>query len=296
MVLQDKELKRLHMLAVSTAEAAGKLIQNYSIKEFEVKHKNGGESQASQVVTEVDYQSEKLILEQLLPSCQEYDLAILTEESADDKSRLIKDYFWCIDPLDGTLPFTERKPGYAVSIALISNSGIPQIGVIHDPVSTNTYSAIKDLGAFKNGKTWKNSNKSNQNAKLTFYFNRSFKKLHTFNLVIGELEKIALKLKLNGLEHSSPAGAALNACWALESNPSCYFAFPKKEDGGGSLWDYGASACIYNELGFHVSDIYGSPLELNRKESTFLNHKGILYASNSMISRGITDLFKRVVE
>lgn len=295
MILQEPELKKLHKLAVSAAEMAGKLIQSYSKQKFKVQHKNGGESEASQVVTEVDFQSEKLILEQLVPSCKEYDLAILTEETTDDKSRFEKDYSWCIDPLDGTLPFTERKPGYAVSIALISKSGSPIIGVVHDPVHSTSYSAMLGFGAFKNGRGWNLKNSPDQKTKLTFYYNRSFKKLQRFKLVLEELDKIAIKMNLNGVTHSAPAGAALNACRALENTPSCYFAFPKKEDGGGSLWDYSATACIYHELGVHVSDIHGAPLELNRKESTFLNHRGILYASNSLIAKEIIKLYKGLI-
>ena len=54
---------------------------------------------------------------------ERYDLALLTEELEDDGSRHVKDYFWCIDPIDGTLPFTQKKPGYGVSIALVARDG-----------------------------------------------------------------------------------------------------------------------------------------------------------------------------
>ena len=47
--------------------------------------------------------------------------------------RLELNYFWCIDPLDGTLPFIEGKVGYAVSIGLVSRDGTPLIGVVCDP-------------------------------------------------------------------------------------------------------------------------------------------------------------------
>ena len=50
-------------------------------------------------------------------SLRDYALALLTEESADDGSQFCQDYFWCIDPLDGTLPFIRGLPGYAVSIS-----------------------------------------------------------------------------------------------------------------------------------------------------------------------------------
>ena len=55
-----------------------------------------------------------------------YDLALLTEESEDDRSCFEKDYFWCIDPLDGTLPFTRNEAGYSVSIGLVAEMVRPE--------------------------------------------------------------------------------------------------------------------------------------------------------------------------
>jgi 3'-phosphoadenosine 5'-phosphosulfate (PAPS) 3'-phosphatase len=72
----------------------------------------------------------------------------------------------------------------------------------------------------------------------------------------------------------------MNVCNMLQHAPACYFKFPKPEKGGGSLWDYAATACITREAGAVVTDLEGSPLDLNRKDSTFMNHRGFLYASN----------------
>jgi myo-inositol-1(or 4)-monophosphatase len=116
--------------------------------------KNGGASLAAQVVTEVDHLSQDIILKTLHPSCLIYDLALLSEESPDDNQRLQKDYFWCIDPLDGTLPFIESVPGYSVSIALVSREGQSMLGVVYDPVTQTLYHAIQGQGL---GKTLKYS-------------------------------------------------------------------------------------------------------------------------------------------
>ena len=72
----------------------------------------------------------------------------------------------------------------------------------------------------------------------------------------------------------------MNALWCLENPPAKYFKRPKTKKGGGSLWDFAATSLILNEAGAIATDYYGAPLELNRKDSTYLNHKGILFASH----------------
>jgi fructose-1,6-bisphosphatase/inositol monophosphatase family enzyme len=106
MQLSAQQLKELSLDAERAARRAGALISNYAGRDFEVSHKPGGDSLASQVVTEVDELAQSVILKELKSSVQDYDLALLAEELEDDGSRLKKDYFWCIDPMDGTLPFT----------------------------------------------------------------------------------------------------------------------------------------------------------------------------------------------
>jgi 3'-phosphoadenosine 5'-phosphosulfate (PAPS) 3'-phosphatase len=54
---------------------------------------------------------------------------------------------------------------------------------------------------------------------------------------------------------------------------------PKKEIGGGSIWDFAATACIYRELGLSVTDFKGEMLDLNKKDGTFMNKEGIFFAN-----------------
>lgn len=86
----------------------------------------------------------------------------------------------------------------------------------------------------------------------------------------------------------------MNACWVLEKSPACYFKFPKPEDGGGCLWDYAATACLFNESGAVVSDIQGQSLDLNRPDSSFMNHRGVLYASTPAMAKEIMYLFQEI--
>ncbi|MCK5649471.1 MAG: inositol monophosphatase [Gammaproteobacteria bacterium] len=295
--LSHNDLILLSNTAISAAIEAGQIIATHSKTGVSIQKKTGGENLASQVVTEVDLLCQEAILKTLLPTCTLFDLAVLTEESDDDKQRLEKDFFWSIDPLDGTLPFIESTPGYAVSIALVSNSGIPLIGVIYDPVRQTLYQAIKGSGAFRNKQPWllKPSflppSSVPEKQLLTIVSDRSFVQQNNYTQIMQKLKSIAAQSGFAEIKTIQHGGAAMNACWVLEHSPGCYFKFPKPQDGGGSLWDYAATTCLFKEMGAIVSDIYGQPLELNRSDSTFMNHQGVLYATDEKIAASIRNIF-----
>ncbi|MCF6203992.1 MAG: inositol monophosphatase [Methylococcaceae bacterium] len=254
----------------------------------EVEAKKAGASLASQVVTQVDRLAQDAILEILLPTCQRFDLALLTEETPDDLQRLEKDYFWCIDPLDGTLSFIESTPGYSVSIALVSRDGVSYIGVVFDPIKQTLYHAVKGGGVFKNNTPWLPQARLNQS--LTIIFDPGFKLHEHYSTILLKLKKLSLDSGYQGFKSIFYGGSVMNACLVLENAPACYFKLPKPEKGGGCLWDYAATVCIFHELGALASDIHGKAIELNRPESTFLNHKGVLFTTDIQIARKLIDI------
>lgn len=295
MTLCGNDLFLLSQCAISAAYQAGHLISTYRDRPIHIHPKKNGENLASQVVTEVDHLSQAIILSTLLPTCEIFDLAILSEETPDNHGRLLKDYFWCIDPLDGTLPFIESTPGYSVSIALVSRTGTPHIGVIYDPVEQTLYHALKGSGAFRNGKPLiPGTVQPSAVQKLTFISDRSFQQHPLFTTIVAELQVIATDMNCAGVAMRTRGGAAMNACWTLEKNPSCYFKFPKPQQGGGSLWDYAATACIFQEAGAVACDISGNPLDLNRPDSTFMNHRGVLFSSDPFLAERIMGLYTRL--
>ncbi len=287
MILSDTKLQNLCAAAIEAAQKAGALISSYTDKNVVVNNKKAADSLASQVVTEVDIKAQETILDILAPTLSEYDLALLTEESVDDKSRFEKDYFWCIDPMDGTLAFTEKTPGYAVSIALVAKNGDAQLGVVFDPVTNTLYSAIKNKGAYKNGSVWSPLAQMKQANVFHLFIDRSYLEQNNCTEVINAIEKEANTMGIKEFKIEKLAGAVLNACQVMDKAPGCYFKVPKPESGGGSLWDFAATACIVSEVGGYCKSMDGSALDLNRSDSTFMNHKGALYASNSEIAERI---------
>jgi fructose-1,6-bisphosphatase/inositol monophosphatase family enzyme len=269
-------LSQLNIIAIKAALSAGKVIQQYMDDDVKVEKKTGGASYASQVVTAVDIECEKVILSHLLPSCDEFDIALLSEETEDDGSRFEEEFFWCIDPMDGTLSFINKQPGFSVSIALISKDGTPHIGVVFDPSTDTLYHAIKGHGAFKNGSPWiiKHTNDH-----LTYVTDRKLKDTPRAAEIESLLHDHVKKLSLNGVTEIAGAGSVLNGILVLENGPACMLKRPKKESGGGCIWDFAATACIYQELGLPATTFEGGRLDLNRKDGTFMNQEGIFYAN-----------------
>lgn len=269
-------LLQLNKIAIKAALSAGEVIQKHINADVKVEKKEGGENYASQVVTKVDLECEKKILSQLLPSCEQFDIAILSEETEDNGSRFEKDFFWCIDPMDGTLAFIKGIAGFSVSIALVAKDGPPQIGVVYDPSTNTLYNAIKGNGVFKNGKPW---SIKNENKHLTYVTDKKLKDTPRAAEIEALLYEYAKKLGLKEVKEISGAGSVLNAIRVLENGPACMIKFPKTENGGGSIWDYAATACFFQELGLPASNFDGGRLDLNKKYGTFMNQEGVFYAN-----------------
>lgn len=272
------DLGSLADLAVDAARAAGRIIA--ASRPARIDHKAGAASAASQVVTEVDHRSEAVILDHLAPTLDRFDLGLLTEERDDDGGRRSASHFWCIDPLDGTLSFVEDRPGYAVSIALVRHDGTPVIGVVHDPLDGATFRAIDGSGVSLDGVPWA---PPPAGSKLTVFADRSFVEHPGHAGVRAALDTVATDLGLDGVDVRVGAGAVMNAIGALRTPNGCYLKFPAAA-GGGSLWDFAATACLFSELGAVATDVHGEPLDLNRVGSTFMNHRGVLFASDAELA------------
>jgi len=244
MSLTDSQLNELLEIATTAILAAGKIIAQYQGQVIETELKKGGTSLASKVVTEVDSKAENAILDILTPTLKAYNLGLLSEETIDDNSRFEKPYFWCIDPLDGTLLFTQNQEGYSASIALVNQEGEAVIGIVYDPRNDNLYSAIKGKGAIKNGQP--------------FYIDNKEKDVTIIN---------------------GAGGAVMQAIATLELAPCLFYKKPKTDEGGGCLWDYAASSVIHTEAGGLNSDYSFKPLNLNSSETVFMNNHGVIYSA-----------------
>jgi len=131
-------------IAIEAALESGKfLFENVgNIKNVERKI-----GQATNLVTDIDKQSEALIIKKIQQHFPDH--AILGEEGGAHEQK--SEYRWIIDPLDGTTNFTHGMPVFCVTIG-IEYRGEIVAGVIYDPNRDELFTTEKGEGAFLNGK------------------------------------------------------------------------------------------------------------------------------------------------
>ncbi|MBI1300275.1 MAG: 3'(2'),5'-bisphosphate nucleotidase CysQ [Alphaproteobacteria bacterium] len=124
------------------AVEAGELILDYAqgVKTLTYNEKTDGSP-----VTSADQHAERLIEEKLVETLP--NIPVIGEESHAQGRRINteqEEYFWLIDPLDGTRAFMRGEKDYTVNIALIHH-GKPVIGVIYAPEFGELYSGYHDI-------------------------------------------------------------------------------------------------------------------------------------------------------
>ncbi|MBN2534985.1 MAG: 3'(2'),5'-bisphosphate nucleotidase CysQ [Spirochaetales bacterium] len=129
-------------MAIIAAMEAGKAILEVYETDFSVEYKED-----KSPLTMADMISHKIIKKFLANDKDSFPL--LSEEGRDIpyKERKNWEYFWIIDPLDGTKEFVKRNGEFTVNIALAKNIK-PVAGVIFSPVHDNLYFGSEDSGAY----------------------------------------------------------------------------------------------------------------------------------------------------
>ncbi|WP_288355851.1 3'(2'),5'-bisphosphate nucleotidase CysQ [uncultured Cycloclasticus sp.] len=134
---------------VALAKKAGDAIMDIYQKDFEVEFKAD-----QSPLTEADTAAHKIIEQGLKELDQKNDMAIplMSEEGKNIpyQDRKDWDYFWMVDPVDGTKEFIKKNGEFTVNIALI-NQGMPVLGVVYAPALGQMYWAKQGEGAFKDG-------------------------------------------------------------------------------------------------------------------------------------------------
>ena len=134
-------LENLLLQAINAAIDGGHAIMDVYSSNFMVEHKDD-----KSPLTLADKNCNKVIEDNLKGT----NIPFLSEEGASISYNDRKDwqYFWLVDPLDGTKEFVKRNGEFTVNIALI-HDGSPILGVIYVPVKEELYFAMQEIGSFK---------------------------------------------------------------------------------------------------------------------------------------------------
>lgn len=121
-------------------------------------------------VTEADRASNRIISEGLRKLWP--DIPILSEESQEIPYELRKkfEYFWLLDPLDGTKEFIKRNGEFTINLALITRHqtaagfiSVPCKGLIYYAVKGEGAYRLQDEGGAEEGNSLLNKNTKNKN-------------------------------------------------------------------------------------------------------------------------------------
>jgi 3'(2'), 5'-bisphosphate nucleotidase len=140
-MIDHTELKHLLQMAINTAIRAGALIMDvYNSDDFQVNLK----SDATPLTL-----ADRLANQEIVSSLMKTRIPVLSEEGRNllYEERKGWEYFWLVDPLDGTKEFIKRNGEFTVNIALVLQN-FPIMGVIYVPVLQQLYFSLKDFGSF----------------------------------------------------------------------------------------------------------------------------------------------------
>jgi len=191
------------------------------------------------VLTATDLACQAFITERL----QQLDasIAMLGEEMSESEQLSLlgesSERLWCLDPLDGTTNFATYLPCFAISLALIEQ-GSPSIACIHDPIRQETFTAIRNQGAFLNGKPVQSSDVSTLPESVGFI---DFKRLPP---------AVASHIAANPFYRSQRNIGTCALEWAWLAVGRGQFIIHGKE----KIWDFAAGSLIAAEAGCIVSD------------------------------------------
>ncbi len=263
-VMHNHLISRINILdIVRIAKKAGDAILDVYTSDFCVETKDD-----QSPLTLADENSHKVIsdnLKALYP-----DIPLLSEEGKNIPYNERKgwEYFWLVDPLDGTKEFIKRNGEFTVNIALIHKDR-PIIGVIYVPVKGLLYFAQEGIGAYKfEGKGALDD--FNADNELTAHSqklpkmaeNKPFTVVGSRSHMSKETEEYVSELKQkHGELNIVSAGSSLKFCLVAEAQADVYPRFgPTME------WDTAAGHVIVREAGGHVTDVKkGSPLAYNKE-------------------------------
>jgi len=196
-------------------------------------------------VTSGDLKVDAMLRERLRAARPDYGW--LSEETADSAERLSRRRIFVVDPIDGTIAYMKRTPWWCVPIAVVEDGRVVA-AVIHAPVTGETFEAVRDGGARRNGEVIAASDaEALEDAS-----------------VLGDARMIEAPYwdepwpplrfeKRNALAYRMAlvAAGAFDAALALT---------PKWD------WDVAAGSLIAEEAGARVSDHLGRPWRFNRPD------------------------------
>lgn len=199
--------------------------------------------------------------------------------------------YWLIDPLDGTQQFIDRTDQFAVLMTLVRKNK-PALSVIHAPILSTTYYALKDFGAFKK--------QGEQVVRLTGELSKQHRievsnehrielsnqhRIEPLKIAVGATtsqEKVRALLPPNfPCEFIVFGSSSLKSGLVAEGVADCYVRLGRTGE-----WDTAGAEVLLAETGGTIFDSHFAPLTYNQRE-TLINPHFVMVADKSRDWRAV---------
>jgi myo-inositol-1(or 4)-monophosphatase len=254
-------LKRDSALLAATVREAGALA--HSLFRTELKNWIKG---ASSPVSDADIAVNDLLEKRLRSATPDYGW--LSEESADDPSRLERRLVWIVDPIDGTRGYLAGKEDWCVSVALVEGAS-PLLAAVFAPASDEFFFAARGQGATCNGMALHAASGTGLD----------FSRVAGPKPLVERLRKTADDIVL----HPRIGSLALRLCRVADGGLDAAFAGGQSRD-----WDLAAADLIVHEADGNMTALSGEAILYNRPEVTH----GVLVAAGRDRHAGIIEHFR----
>ena len=256
------DLSSLLVKAINSSIEGGHAIMEIYDSDFIVEHKSDNSP-----LTLAD----KNCHNKIIKSLESTTLPVLSEEGIHTsyEERKKWNYFWLVDPLDGTKEFVKRNGEFTVNIALIYNQ-IPILGVVYVPVKKELYFASKDVGSYKikiNSCIDDLNQIIDKAKKLPINYKRDN------YVIVGSRSHMSTETKLffeeiekeYGSVEILSVGSSLKLCMVAEGKADCYPRYAPTME-----WDTAAGHAIVRYAGFSINQ-YNSDIEVVYNKKDLLN-------------------------
>ena len=211
------------------------------------------------LVTEVDHQSEELLLGELQRDCPDHH--ILSEESGIIPGS--DEHVWYVDPLDGTVNYAHHIPIFCVSIAYVSH-GTLTLGAVYDPMRDEMFLAERGKGAYLNGRRLHVSSTTEMQKSLLvtgFPYNAWNTPQDNFDNFVrfGKISRGVRRLGSAAIDLCYVAAGRFDGFWEMALNP----------------WDVAAGGLIVEEAGGRVTSVSGEADYISSPQSVLACTPGI---------------------
>jgi 3'(2'), 5'-bisphosphate nucleotidase len=248
---------------VTIAKEAGKAIMQVYKQDFEVEYKLD-----SSPLTLADKKANDIIEDGL--NKLSVSFPILSEEGKEMayEDRKHWEYFWLVDPLDGTKEFVKKNGEFTVNIALIYKD-TPVLGVVYAPALNVCYWAKQDEGAFKDGQELPLKTPNQRN---------TYKIVVSRSHMSDETEAFIDAIDTDKAKELISIGSSLKICLVAEGEADIY---PRL--GPTMEWDTGAAHAIINTLNCDIIDCKTDSILKYNSKKTLRNNSFIVSCNGNKI-------------